>query len=478
MIDTAIILVGGLGTRLRPLTDKTPKPLLPLKGKPIVQHSLENLKKHGVKNIILSAGYGAEPIQQYFGDGTSLGLSINYSIETEPLGTGGAVKLAAQNLNKPFFLIWGDNLMDINYQEMYKAYLRDAPQITMALTPREDVEHFGVATLKKNKITAFVEKPRREEAPSNYINAGAFIIDPKCLEMLPEGKSSIERDCFEKLAPLGEISAFIHSGQWFPTDTLEKYASACLHFLPEIDLRKKKVIIADVDETICEPAQEINLRLAEKINGLIEKGMTFAFISGTHLVELQRMISAHLVEEHHLLAGTGTVYSIQKNGFSTLIHNYQLTAVEKAEIMAVFEKLIMEYQLHPLTSKEDQLQDRESQIAFSALGRHAPLELKRRFDPVGEKRIQWIKFLRQYLDENKYEIALGGTTTLDVTRKGLDKEWAIREFLKINNLSPEDVIFIGDKLYPGGNDYPAAKVVDCIAVKNPDETTQKLKLFL
>ena len=356
--------------------------------------------------------------------------------------------------------------------------MRDAPQITMALTPRDDVEHFGVARLEQNKIVAFVEKPKREEAPSTYINAGAFIIDPKCLEMLPEGKSSIERDCFEKLAPLGQISAFIHKDQWFPTDTLEKYARACIDFVPKIDLTKKKVIIADVDETICEPAQEINPRLAEKINALIGKGITFVFISGTPTTELQRMISAHLSEEHHLLANTGTAYSIQRNGFLTNIYTHQLNDHEKKEITAALEKLIQEYRLQPLTSKEDQLQDRETQITLSALGRHAPLELKKQFDPAREKRAAWVKWLRSYLSEGKYEINIGGTTTIDITRKGLDKEWAIREFLKINNFSPEQVVFIGDKLYPGGNDYPASKIVDCIAVKNPEETLQKLKLFL
>ena len=477
MIDTAIILVGGLGTRLRPLTDSTPKPLLPLKGKPIVQHSIEHLRKQGVQKIILSVGYGALQIQEYFQKQPQLG-PLSYSVESEPLGTGGAVKLAAAGLTKPFFLIWGDNLMDVDYQEMYKSYLRDAPLLTMALTPRDDVEHFGVAKLGKNKIIAFIEKPPREEAPSNLINAGAFIVDPKCLDILPEGKSSIERDCFEKLAPLGEISSFLHQKQWFPTDTLEKYAHACLHFIPEMDLSKKKVIIADVDETICEPAQEINSKLAEKINAVISKGITFAFISGTSMTELQRMISAHLSQEHHLLANTGTAYSIQQNGFSTSIYNHQLNDNERKEIITAFEKLIQEYQLHPLTSKDDQLQDRGTQVTLSALGRHAPLELKRKFDPAGEKRKGWVQFLRKYLSEQNYEITIGGTTTIDITRKGLDKEWAIREFMRINNLSPEEVVFIGDKLYPGGNDYPASKVVDCIAVKNPEETLQILKQFL
>ena len=131
-----------------------------------------------------------------------------------------------------------------------------------------------------------------------------------------------------------------------------------------------------------------------------------------------------------------------------------------------------------MTSIEDQLQDRDSQITLSALGRHAPLELKRQFDPTGEKRMGWVEFLKKHLDHTKYEMTIGGTTSIDITRKGLDKEWAIREFMKINNFAPEEVLFIGDKLYPGGNDYPASKVVDCIAVKNPEETLQKLKLFL
>jgi len=230
MLNTALIVAGGLGTRLQPLTFNTPKPLLPIKNKPMVQHIIENLKKHGINEIILSIGYKADQVKNYFGDGSRLGVKIHYSTEDEPLGTGGAIKKAAKMINKPFFLVWGDNLMNVDYNEMYKAYLRDAPQVTMTLTPREDVENFGVAELEETKIISFVEKPKREEAPSKLINAGAFIIDPDCLEMLPEGKSSIEKDCFEKLAPLGEISAYIHEGQWFPTDTLEKYNLAGKHF--------------------------------------------------------------------------------------------------------------------------------------------------------------------------------------------------------------------------------------------------------
>lgn len=233
MIDTAIILAGGLGTRLRPLTNETPKPMLPIKGKPILQHAIENLKQFGVKKVIISIGYKAEQVKEYFGNGQRFGLEISYADESLPLGTGGAVKKAASGLEEPFFLVWGDNLMDIDWSALYRAFLKDKSQVTMTLTPREDVENFGVAKLDGSRILNFVEKPKREEAPSNLINAGAFIIDPRALDILPEGTSSIERDCFEKLAPRGEISAYVHEGQWFPTDTLEKYGLAGKKFNPK-----------------------------------------------------------------------------------------------------------------------------------------------------------------------------------------------------------------------------------------------------
>lgn len=230
MLKKALIVAGGLGTRLRPLTYETPKPLLPIKGIPIIEHIIKNFKKFGINDITISIGYKHNLIQNYFKEGSQLGVKISYCIENEPLGTGGAIKLAAKNFNEPFFLAWGDNLMDVNCQEMYEMYKKENSQVLMVLTPRVDVEHFGVAKLDGNKIINFIEKPKREEAPSNLINAGAFIINPKCLEILPYGKSSIEKDCFEKLAPLGEICAYSHKGQWFPTDTLEKYNLANKNF--------------------------------------------------------------------------------------------------------------------------------------------------------------------------------------------------------------------------------------------------------
>ncbi|MBW2977231.1 nucleotidyltransferase family protein [Candidatus Woesearchaeota archaeon] len=228
----AIILAGGLGTRLRPLTNTIPKPLLLIKGKPIIEHAITNLKKHGISDIILSIGYKAGEIKKYFGDGIKFGVNISYSIEEEPLGTGGAVRFAAKDIKEHFILLWGDNLMDLDVSRLINSHKENNAKITMTLTPREDVEHFGVAKLDAEKILHFVEKPKREEAPSNLINAGAFVINPDALKILPEGKSNIERECFELLAKQGVVYAYKHPGQWFPTDTLEKYKKADEEFNP------------------------------------------------------------------------------------------------------------------------------------------------------------------------------------------------------------------------------------------------------
>ncbi|MEK6969033.1 MAG: HAD-IIB family hydrolase [Nanoarchaeota archaeon] len=474
IIDTAIIVAGGLGTRLKPLTEHTPKPLLPIHGKPLVEHTILNFKKQGVSNIILSIGYKAEQIRNYFGNGEKLGIKIKYAIEPEPLGTGGAIKLAAKGLTKPFFLAWGDNLMDLDYHKMAEEYNQNNTPMIMALTRREDTENFGVAELKNNKIISFVEKPARDSAPSNLINAGAFIIEPKCLEILPEGKSSIEKDCFEKIAPNGDISAFIHDGQWFPTDRLELYDFANANFKPEINFKEKKVIIADVDDTICESCQQISTEMAEQISKMIQQGFEFAFISGTKQEDLMKMISSRLKEKHHILATTGTNYAVMEKDFPRNIYNFLFTDEEKKEIINAIENLTREFNIISLTTKEDQIQDRDSQITLSAIGRHAPAELKATFDCDGKKRKIWIAYLEKLLGSTKYDFKIGGTTSIDVTRKGLDKEWGIKKFVEQNNFLLNEVIFFGDKICPGGNDFPATKIVDCIAVRNPNDTLNKL----
>lgn len=226
-MNSAIIMVGGLGTRLRPLTEKIPKPMLPVAGTPLLEHLILHLKSHNVTNIVLAISYHADKIKEYFGDGKKFGVNISYSFEKEPLGTGGGVKQASEGIKEPFLLVWGDILMGIDFKKMYETHKKNKASITMALTQREDTENWGVVVLKGDKIIGFTEKPPREKAPSNFVNAGSFIIEPKVLEMLPEGKSSLEKQCFEIVAKEeGKMYSFIYNGPWFPIDTIEKYAIA------------------------------------------------------------------------------------------------------------------------------------------------------------------------------------------------------------------------------------------------------------
>lgn len=226
----AIILAGGLGTRLRPLTNETPKPLLKIKGCPILEWAILNFKKHNITDIILSVGYKAGEIQKYFGSGEKLGVNIKYVIEDEPLGTGGAIKKAAQNIDETFLAINGDNLADFNWTEILDFHKNKKAEISLFLYPVEDVSQFGIAKLDEDKILEFVEKPKPANAPSNLNNAGGYVIEKSVLDILPEGKSSIEKDCFEILAPQGKLFGFRHSGQWFPTDDLNRYNLANENF--------------------------------------------------------------------------------------------------------------------------------------------------------------------------------------------------------------------------------------------------------
>ncbi len=228
----AIILAGGRGTRLRPLTDITPKPLLPVQGIPIIEHALLNFLRHGITDVILSVGYQADKIKDYFGDGSRWGIRITYSIEDKPLGTGGALKRAATGITDTLLAINGDNLAHFDWTAALAAHRGNNADITLALYPVEDVTHYGIARLDGEKIVEFVEKPTIEGAPSNLNNAGGYIFEPSAFDILPDGKSSIEKDCFEQVAKRGGVFAFLHQGQWFPTDTPDAYRRAQDEFKP------------------------------------------------------------------------------------------------------------------------------------------------------------------------------------------------------------------------------------------------------
>ncbi|MFH1586822.1 MAG: nucleotidyltransferase family protein [Candidatus Diapherotrites archaeon] len=225
-IKSAFILAGGKGERLRPLTIDTPKPLLPVKGKPILEWAIERLADYGVEKIVLGTGFLNEKVHEEIGNGEKYGVKINYSIEKEFLGTGGALKFAQAFFDGRFIMLNGDNLMDIDYAAMNELHERNSATGTIALVEVDEVEQYGVAELEGEKILNFIEKPKKEEAPSNLINAGAYILEKGAIDLMPSGFCLIEKTMFPALAEQGKLFGFRHGGKWFPTDTIERYEKA------------------------------------------------------------------------------------------------------------------------------------------------------------------------------------------------------------------------------------------------------------
>lgn len=185
----AVILVGGLGTRLRPLTCNRPKPMLPIINEPFIEHMLRNLRDQGIDEAILAVQYLAERFREALGDGSRLGLRVRIEEEPEPRGTAGAVKHVAHMLDGTTFVFNGDVMTDLDLQAMLAMHRAKQSKLTIALTPVEDPTAFGlVETNAEGRIQRFLEKPRPEEITTNLINAGTYILEPEVLEYVPEAQ--------------------------------------------------------------------------------------------------------------------------------------------------------------------------------------------------------------------------------------------------------------------------------------------------
>lgn len=221
----AVILVGGEGTRLRPLTCNTHKAMVPVLNKPFLEHMLLYLKRHGIDDIILALCYLPERIRSYFGD-TRLGVKLTYVIEESPLGTGGAVKNAQRYLDDVFFVFNGDIFTDIDLQAMLSFHLERKAKVSIALTPVEDPTAYGVVeTRTQGRVKRFVEKPSWQEVTTNLINAGIYILDPEVLGGIPPHiPFMFERHLFPRLLDNGvPIYGYPSDAYWIDMGTPEKY---------------------------------------------------------------------------------------------------------------------------------------------------------------------------------------------------------------------------------------------------------------
>jgi NDP-sugar pyrophosphorylase family protein len=233
----AVILAGGLGTRLRPLTDHTPKPIVPLGNRPFAEYQIDVLRRAGIEDICFSLGYQSEKIESVLGDGTDLGVRLSYVTEQAPLGTAGAFAFANRDSQDPVFVLNGDILTDVNLREMIEVHRREAAVATLFLKEVSDPTLYGlVETDGSGLVTGFREKPSNEEARKishPLISAGIYLLEASVSRMIPSGvRFMFETDVFPSLIGKGaRIASFSTTCYWRDIGTIENYRQGNLDSL-------------------------------------------------------------------------------------------------------------------------------------------------------------------------------------------------------------------------------------------------------
>jgi len=217
----AVILAGGKGTRLRPLTYSIPKPLLPIGRKPILEIIIERLRDHGFTEILLTVEYKAELIRAYFGKGNGLKVNISYFQENKYNGTAGPVKLVEHLLNdEPFITMNGDLLTDLDFSKMYQKHIDTSAELTIATSLHTITLPYGVIDIEDGKIVSIREKPNM----GFLINAGIYVVNPSALDVVPKGKFFDMPDMIQTLIDQGrKVESYFIDGEWQDLGTMESY---------------------------------------------------------------------------------------------------------------------------------------------------------------------------------------------------------------------------------------------------------------
>ncbi len=228
----AVVLVGGFGTRLRPLTSATPKQMLPIVDRPMIEHVLAHLGRHGVTDAVLSLGFLPDAFSSAYPDGTCAGLRLHYAVEPEPLDTAGAVRFAARDagIDERFVVVNGDVLTDLDITRLVRFHEERGAEGTIALHRVEDPSAYGVVpTDDDGRVEAFVEKPPPGTAPTDLINAGTYVLEPSVIDRIPDGrKVSIERETFPAVVADRALYAMSGDTYWIDTGTPVAYLQAQL----------------------------------------------------------------------------------------------------------------------------------------------------------------------------------------------------------------------------------------------------------
>ena len=229
----ALILAGGEGTRLRPLTSTVPKPVVPLVDRPFITYMLEWLHSHGVDDVVMSCGFMAQGVHNVLGDGSQLGIRLRYVEEPRPLGTGGAVKYAEPLLEERFLMLNGDVLTDLDLSAQITQHERTGAQATLALIAVEDPSAYGLVRLADDRsVVEFLEKPAPDQiVDANLVSAGAYVLERSVLELLPPAQpASIERDVFPNLVG-DRLFGYVADGYWLDIGTPQRYLQGTFDIL-------------------------------------------------------------------------------------------------------------------------------------------------------------------------------------------------------------------------------------------------------
>jgi mannose-1-phosphate guanylyltransferase len=227
-----VILVGGQGTRLRPLTSTVPKPVVRLVDRPFIAFMLEWLRGHGVDDVIMSCGFLADSVREVLGNGSQLGIRLRFVEEPEPRGTAGALKLAEPMLDERFLMLNGDVLTDIDLTAQIAQHEASGARATLALVPVPDPSAYGVVILREDRsVSEFVEKPSPDSVKSNLISAGSYVLEREILDLIaPDRNVSIEREVWPRLVGNG-LYGFVSDGYWLDIGTPERYLQGTFDIL-------------------------------------------------------------------------------------------------------------------------------------------------------------------------------------------------------------------------------------------------------
>jgi mannose-1-phosphate guanylyltransferase / phosphomannomutase len=232
----AVVMAGGEGTRLRPLTSNQPKPMVQIVGKPCMEHILELLREHGMTDVIVTVAFLPQAIRSYFGEGDTLGMTIGYSVEESPLGTAGSVRLAARQLDETFLVISGDALCDVDLGELVAFHKERGAAVTIGLKSVENPLEFGiVVTDEEGKIERFLEKPSWGQVFSDTINTGIYVLEPEVLNHVPTDRPyDFSKELFPYLLEMGRpLYGYVMDGYWQDIGNLDQYRQANFDALDE-----------------------------------------------------------------------------------------------------------------------------------------------------------------------------------------------------------------------------------------------------